>query len=93
METIITLLIIIGIIAILIAIAPVILTFVGIFLLAAVIYILYTRHKFNKYREHEEQGYYEDSRSYTNTSNRSSMDDDIIDVEYTETTESDDAHD
>ena len=91
METIITILMIIVFAAIFIAIAPYLLALVAIIAIIAVIGIIYMRHKLKKYQDNHPMDEWEDT--YVNTDTKRTSSDDIIDVEYTETTESEDSHD
>ena len=88
METIIGIIVVCLGVWLLITLLPVIFALIFIVIGIALIYGLYVRHKVNKYRN--EEGPYEQETTYTyDTRSKSHQNDDIIDVEYTETTEGD----
>lgn len=90
METLISILVIIAVIAFVITIAPFVITVIAIFILAAVIYGLYIHHKIKKQRKNMEdadQNQTEYFESYH--TGFSSRDDDVIDVEFTESDDND----
>lgn len=89
MNTIIAILILVAVVSIIITLAPFIITLIGLLVLAAVIYGIYARHKIKKHMNQMEDEYQTYQNDYQNTNTNATYDD-IIDVEFTETTESDD---
>ena len=91
METLISLLIFVAIIAVVIWIAPILLTGLAILVIAVLIYGIYARHKVKKQLDEMEQDQtYYDDRNDTGYYNSSSSSDDIIDVEFTESVDDSD---
>lgn len=91
METLISLLIFVAIIAVVIWIAPILLTGLAILVIAVLIYGIYARHKVKKQLDvmEQDQTYYDD-RNDTGYYHSSSSSDDIIDVEFTESVDDSD---
>lgn len=91
METLISLLIFVAIIAVVIWIAPILLTGLAILVIAVLIYGIYAKHKVKKQLDEMEQDqtYYDDHND-TGYYHSSSSSDDIIDVEYTESVDDSD---
>lgn len=93
METLISILIVAAIVALIIWIAPILLTGLAILIIAILIYGIYARHKIKKQLDDMEQYQTydddDDSTTYYRSSSTSSQDD-IIDVEYTESVDDSD---
>lgn len=90
METLISILVIIAVIAFVIWIAPLLLSVVAIFILAAVIYGLYVHYKIKKQRKEMEDTYQDQTKFYQSyTTRSSSREDEVIDVEFTESDDND----